>query len=650
VGGAITPVTGLCAMRPTASEARVNRDSNSEQLLAAQLRLLYGNANLGVVVNIVAAAILGALQWGIVSKPTIMAWCLYITLVSIARYAFARRYWQASPSPTDLNRWRTVFTIGVACAGAGWGAAGVLLYAPGHLTNQVFLVFVLGGMMLGASSVLAPRPEAFLTFLIPAGLIPAVRLFLDGDKTHLAMGLLGSLFTLATLITTRRLYRMVDSSLRLQFENRDLVEELRAANRETAALNQALELRVEERTAELHQSTEQLRAEITQREQAEEELLRARKLESLGVLAGGIAHDFNNFLTVVQGNIEVAKVHLTPGEAAREFLDQAASACQRAKFLSSQLLTFAKGGAPVRRVASTAQLVTDAVLLARSGSSIAIELQLADSLWSAEVDSGQIGQVLHNILINAREAMSGGGTIEVRAENILLQNGSGEAPPHVRVSIRDQGHGIAPEVLRRIFDPYFTTKPGGSGLGLATAYAIVVKHGGHLSVESTPGAGTVFTVDLPASLEAPLATLPTNLPMQTGTERLLVMDDDEALRDLSKAVLSTLGYEVQTAGDGAEAVDLYKKTKAAGKGFDAVLLDLTVTGGIGGLEAAAMLKQLDPYARLIVSSGYSDAPVMSRFAEYGFDAVILKPWTVREMSEVLRKVLVADPVRRSAFP
>jgi signal transduction histidine kinase/CheY-like chemotaxis protein len=631
-------------MRPTASEARVNRDSSSEQLLAAQVRLLYGNANLGVVVNIVAAAILGALQWGIVSKPTIIGWCLYITLVSITRYAFARRYGQGSSSPTDLSRWRTIFTIGVGCAGTGWGAAGVLLYPPGHLTNQVFLVFVLGGMMLGASSVLAPRPEAFLTFLIPAGLIPAVRLFLDGDKTHLAMGLLASLFTLATLITTGRLYRMVDSSLRLQFENRDLVEELRTANRETAALNQALELRVEERTAELHKSTEQLRAEITQREQAEEELLRARKLESLGVLAGGIAHDFNNFLTVVQGNIEVAKVHLAPDEAAGEFLDQAASACQRAKFLSSQLLTFAKGGAPVRRVASTAQLVTDAVLLARSGSSIAIELQLAESLWSTEVDSGQIGQVLHNILINAREAMSSSGTIEVRAENVALQNGSGEAKPHVRISIRDYGHGIAPEVLRRIFDPYFTTKPGGSGLGLATAYAIVAKHEGHLSVESAPGAGTVFTIDLPASLEAPLAQMPMNFPMQTGSERLLVMDDDEALRDLSKAVLSTLGYDVETAGDGAEAVDLYAKSKAAGKGFDAVLLDLTVTGGIGGVEAAAMLKQLDPGSKLIVSSGYSDAPVMSHFAEYGFDAVIVKPWTVKEMSEVLRRVLVADSV------
>jgi signal transduction histidine kinase/ActR/RegA family two-component response regulator len=528
-------------------------------------------------------------------------------------------------------------------AGAGWGAAGILLYPPAHLTNQVFLVFVLGGMMLGASSVLAPRPEAFLTFLIPAGLIPAVRLFLEGDKTHFAMGLLAALFTLATLITTGRLYRMVDSSLRLQFENRDLVEDLRSANRETAALNQVLELRVQERTAELHKSTEQLRSEIAQREQTEEELLRARKLESLGVLAGGIAHDFNNFLTVVQGNIEVAKVQLATDEPAREFLDQAASACQRAKFLSSQLLTFAKGGAPVRRVASITQLVTDAVHLARSGSPIAIELEIAEDLCSAQVDPGQIGQVLHNILINAREAMSGGGSIEVRAENIVFQNNLGGADPHVRISIRDQGHGIPPDVLRRIFDPYFTTKRGGTGLGLATAYAIVVKHGGHLSVESTPGAGTVFTVDLPASLESPLSQAPMTFPMQTGSGRLLVMDDDEALRDLSKAVLTTLGYEVQTAGDGAEAVALYEKTKAAGKGFDAVLLDLTVTGGIGGLEAAAMLKQLDPSARLIVSSGYSDAPVMSHFAEYGFDAVILKPWTVKEMSEVLRRVLVEDP-------
>jgi signal transduction histidine kinase/ActR/RegA family two-component response regulator len=636
----------MSAMRPSAAGARVNRDSSREQILSAQLRLLYANANLGVVVNILAATILGALQWGMIARSVIIGWWLYITLVSLVRYAFARRYWHASPTPTDLRKWRRVFTVGVGLAGAGWGAAGILLYPAAHLTNQVFLVFVLGGMMLGASSLLAPRREAFLTFLIPAGFTPSVRLFFQGDKAHFAMGALATVFTFATLIATKRLYCMIDSSLRLQIQNRDLVEDLLSANQETAALNQALELRVEERTAELIQSAEQLRAEIAQREQTEEELLRARKLESLGVLAGGIAHDFNNFLTVVQGNIEVAKVQLNPGEPAQEFLNQAASACQRAKFLSSQLLTFAKGGAPVRSVVSIAQLVTDAVHLARTGSPVGIEVKIADGLWSAQVDPGQIGQVLHNILLNARQAMPGTGTIEVRAENVAFANGPDDADSRVRISIRDYGRGISADVLRRIFDPYFTTKPGGSGLGLATAYAIVVKHGGHISVDSTPGVGTEFVIELPASLESPLPHSPVAVPMQTGTERLLVMDDEEALRILFKAVLSKLGYDVQTARDGAEAIALYESTEAAGGGFDAVLLDLTVTGGMGGLEAAAKLRELNPSLKLIVSSGYSEAPVMSHFADYGFDAVILKPWTVKEISEVLRKVLIADPVRR----
>jgi signal transduction histidine kinase/ActR/RegA family two-component response regulator len=631
-------------MRPTAPGVLVEQDSATDQILPAQLRLLYANTNLGVAVNILAATVLGALQWGIVSRSVVIGWWLYLTLVSIVRYVIARR-WHALPARSDVSGWRTAFAVGLGLTGAGWGAAGILLYPAAHLPNQVFLVFVLGGMMLGASLLLAPRPEAFLAFLIPTGLGPAIRLFLEGDKTHAAMGLLAVVFTLAILTTTGRIYRMVETSLRLQIENQDLVEDLRSANHATAALNQALELRVQERTAELYQSAQQLRAEIAHREQAEEELLRARKLESLGVLAGGIAHDFNNFLTVVQGNIEVAKAQLNQQEAAQEFLDQAASACQRAKFLSSQLLTFAKGGAPVQRVVSIAELVTDAVQLARTGSPVAIEVTIAEDLWSAKVDPGQIGQVLHNILLNARQAMPGGGTIEVHAENVGLGDGSEAAGRRVRISIRDYGRGISADVLRRIFDPYFTTKPGGAGLGLATAYAIVLKHGGHIAVESAPGTGTVFTVDLPASQETPLTETSNSAPIQTGTERLLVMDDEETLCTLFKAVLSQLGYVVQTAGDGAEAVALYQAAKAAGAGFDAVLLDLTVLGGMGGMEAAARLKQLDPNAKLIVSSGYSDAPVMSHFSDYGFDAVILKPWTVKEISDVLRRVLVENPVR-----
>jgi len=427
--------------------------------------------------------------------------------------------------------------------------------------------------------------------------------------------------------------------LNLQFENQDLVQDLQAAKDHAEALNEQLEVRVQERTAELHRSNEQLRAEIKQREQIEEELLRARKLESLGVLAGGIAHDFNNFLTIVQGNIEMAKMQLGPAEPVQSMLDQTASACQRATFLSSQLLTLAKGGAPVRRLLSVAKLVTDAVELARAGAQTSIEVSIAEDLLFADVDPGQIGQVLHNVLLNARQAMPEGGVIEVRAENFILASGAGA---HVRISIRDYGCGIPADVLPLIFDPYFTTKPGGSGLGLATAYAIIAKHGGNLSVESKPRHGTVFTIDLPASQESPAPEPPIVGPMQAGTERVLVMDDEEALRKLLERVLTSLGYEVQTARDGAEAIALCEEAKASGHSFDVVLLDLMVSGGMGGIEAATKLKELDPSLKLIVSSGYSDALVTADFRKYGFDDVIPKPWTVVQVSEVFRSVLLPD--------
>ena len=457
------------------------------------------------------------------------------------------------------------------------------------------------------------------------------------------MGLLAAVFTVATLVTAWRLHSTIVSSLNLQFENHDLLQDLQAAKNHADALNEQLEIRVQERTAELQQSTEQLRAETAQREQVEEELFRARKLESLGVMAGGIAHDFNNFLTVVQGNIELAKMDLAPGSPVQQVLDQTASACARAAFLSSQLLTFAKGGAPVRRLYSVARLVMDAVDLARAGTQTSIDVNISNDLWFAEVDPSQIGQVLHNILLNARQAMPESGIIEVYAENIL----DNPSDPRVKISIRDYGHGIPADVLPRIFDPYFTTKPGGSGLGLATAYAIIGKHGGTLSVESKPGGGTLFTIELPASQERLAPESPSVDDVLSGTGRILIMDDDEALRKLLKTVLTTLGYEVHTSRDGAEAIALCEYAKASGRGFDAVLLDLTVSGGMGGVEAAAKLKELDPYLKLIVSSGYSHAPVMADFRRHGFDDVVPKPWTIPELSTVLRRVLAPHPDRNA---
>jgi len=630
---------------PPADAAHTRRDSRRPQILAAQVRLLYGNSNVGIGVTLLAVPILGRLQWSVVPRPVVLGWCLYMLVVSFARFQQGRLYWRAKPADPESGKWGTAFAIGAGLAGAGWGAAGILLYPEAHLANQVFLFFILGGMMLGAASLLAPLPSAFLAFIVPTGFAPVVRLIAQADETHVAMAFLAVLFTLATLITTARIYRTILSSVSLQFENQDLVEDLRAAKDHADDLNRQLEVRVQQRTAELHRSTEQLRTEITQREQVEEELLRARKLESLGLLAGGIAHDFNNFLTVVQGNIEMAKLRLPPDEPVQAILDQTANACQRATFLSSQLLTFAKGGAPVRRLVSIAGLVTDAVHLARAGAPISIDVDIAEDLRFAEVDPGQIGQVLHNILLNARQSMSDGGIVEVCAANLAAQDAHGS--PWVRISIRDYGCGIHPDAIPRIFDPYFTTKSGGTGLGLATAYAIVAKHCGVLSVESEPGNGTIFTIDLPSSLERPAPQAPAIPRLHAGSERILIMDDEAALRKLLEAVLTKLGYQVATARDGAEAIAMCEKARESGRGFDAVLLDLTVRGGMGGVEAASKLKELDPSLKLIVSSGYSDAPVISDFRRYGFDEVIPKPWVITQLGEVFRRVLVPDPERNA---
>jgi len=628
------------------SASRANR--KSELIRAAQIDLLYANASTGTAVTVVATLVLSYFQCQITQAGVVWGWTLYMLAIAAFRFFLQRRYERSSARPLEVLRWGTAFAVGAGLAGAGWGAAGVLFYSETNLMGQVFVVFVLGGMMLGGASLLAPRPEAFLAFLIPAGIMPSLRLAVDGDKGHLAMGLLAAVFTIAIILATSRFQRNIESSLNLQFENQDLVHDLDEARHQAETLNQQLEARVEERSAALEESSSLLRSEIEQRQQVEHELVQARKLESLGVLAGGIAHDFNNFLTVIQGNVELARLQLEPDAPAQEPLEHTLAICERAAFLSSQLLTFAKGGAPVRRISSVAKIVQDAVRLARAGAPTSISVSIAKDLWPAEVDSAQIGQVLHNILLNSKQAMPEGGIIEVRAENAVVKTdkdaGSGS---YVRISIQDYGCGIAEDILPRIFDPYFTTKVGWSGLGLATAYAIVSKHGGHIGVNSKEGGGTTFVVDLPASPESRSQAVLTAragearvAQPRAGAGRLLVMDDEEQLRILLERVLTTLGYEVETAADGAEAVSLYEAAKAAGRSFDAVLLDVTVAGGMGGIEAAEQIKQCDPSARLIVSSGYSDSPVMSQYQHYGFDAVLPKPWKAVELREVFRRVLV----------
>ncbi len=426
----------------------------------------------------------------------------------------------------------------------------------------------------------------------------------------------------------------------LDITDRILAENaLRQSQNALAKARDELVRRVAERTAELQQANERLEAEVNQRKLLEDELMRADKLEALAVLAGGIAHDFNNFLMIVQGNLELAKIQTKPGDPLHEILQQSDTACKRAVSLASQLLTFGKGGAPIVRTTSVAQLLAASVDLARAGSQVRFDLAVPDDLWPAEIDAGQISQVFHNLLLNARQAVPEGGIVEVRAENVVIKDSvlSINSGKYVRISVRDYGHGIPAEILPRIFDPYFSTKEAGRGLGLATAYSIVTKHQGHIRADSTVGRGTTFYIHLPASEMSPV-TQPAAV-VRTGAGRILVMDDEQAIRRLLELMMSQLGYEVECASDGAEAVELFMRATVSGRGFAGVLLDLTVPGRMGGKDAAEQLRKIDPSVKLIVSSGYADAPILSEFQKYGFEDVIRKPYTLTELSEVLTRVI-----------
>ncbi|MBW4056682.1 MAG: response regulator [Proteobacteria bacterium] len=389
--------------------------------------------------------------------------------------------------------------------------------------------------------------------------------------------------------------------------------------------------------------------DITERENRQDELIKKQKLESIGMLAGGIAHDFNNILTAILGNISFAGMFIERDHKAEAPLLQAEKAARRAAELAHQLLTFAKGGQPVTRSVDPRKLIEDSLSLVLRGSTVQSRVEISEGLRTIEADAGQISQVFNNLVINAVQAMPGGGTISIRAANVSFDNTDNPfALPtgeYVNFTFRDEGCGIPAENLKNIFDPYFTTKSGGSGLGLASVQSIVSKHGGHISVTSAVNSGTTFEILLPASKDSVLAeeTLSTEVaadfPVTGPQASLLVMDDEEMLRDLAVTMLGKLGYRVTTCADGDEAVTLYKTALASGAAFSAVIMDLTIPGAMGGQEAAQAILAIDPHAQLIVSSGYSNDPVMADFRNYGFRAVVLKPYSVTDIAGVLKALL-----------
>jgi PAS domain S-box-containing protein len=382
--------------------------------------------------------------------------------------------------------------------------------------------------------------------------------------------------------------------------------------------------------------------DITERKAMEDELLKARKLESIGVLAGGIAHDFNNMLAGILGNVELAKLYAINDEKMFARLEAAEDATIRAKDLTLQLMTFSKGGVPLKKTIDIGEVLKETVIFALRGSAVKSAVSLPEGLWPIDADEGQMTQVFNNLIINADQAMPSGGIITVTCGNALLGASdvlSLHEGKYVKISIADKGIGIPKEFLQKIFDPYFTTKKRGSGLGLATCYSIIKRHGGQILADSELGTGTTFHIYLPASEGLVQKKSLEVEGLVKGQGRILVMDDDEAVRDASMNVLKALGYEVVVVPDGSEALIFFQKAKASGKPFDVVIMDLTIPGGLGGKETIKKLLEIDPDAKAIVSSGYSNDPVMAEYAHYGFKGVVAKPYKIREMGETVYRVI-----------
>jgi nitrogen-specific signal transduction histidine kinase/CheY-like chemotaxis protein len=383
--------------------------------------------------------------------------------------------------------------------------------------------------------------------------------------------------------------------------------------------------------------------DVTERSRLEVELERASKLESVGILAGGIAHDFNNILAVIMGNLTLAQLDpATAGTPAVRWLQEAERAALRARDLTQQLLTFAKGGDPVRTAVRLPEVVREAAEFALHGSPVRAEFDLGEDLWAAEVDRSQISQVVQNLVINALQAMRDGGIVRLAVHNAELEEG--QQPPlpagrYLELAITDTGSGISADHLARIFEPYFTTKQQGSGLGLATVYSITRKHQGHVAVESELGRGTTFRLWLPAARHAPPAPAEGRSALEPLAGRVLFMDDEDPIRAMAEVLLGRLGLKVKTVPDGAALLREFTTARAAGLPYDVVIMDLTVPGAMGGREAMSELLKLDPAVRAIVSSGYSGDPVLANYRAHGFCGIVPKPYRLADLAAAVRNAL-----------
>lgn len=381
--------------------------------------------------------------------------------------------------------------------------------------------------------------------------------------------------------------------------------------------------------------------DITEKKLMEKHLQQVQKMNAISTLAGGIAHDFNNMLSVITGNLSIALSDLNPKHELFELLSETYDGARKAESLTQQLLTFSKGGEPIKKISNINKLLQESAKFVISGTKTRLIFDLDPQLMPAEIDSGQINQVISNLVINANQAMLDGGTITIQTNNFLLDaQNKFSLPPgrYIKISIIDQGIGIPEKNILHVFEPFYTTKEKGNGLGLAISYSIIKKHGGHMSVSSSYGNGATFNIYLPASEKTIIETADNDNFRHQGQGHVLILDDQVSILKMVTKMLKTMGYKTTCTTDGTQTIESYLKAFQSGNKFDLVILDLTIPGGMGGKQTISELLKIDPNVKAVVSSGYANDPIMANYQMFGFWAIVPKPYTKAQLAEILSRL------------
>lgn len=743
----------------------VMKNTNNEKLYIRLVEQANANFRSILLANLLNSIIVIFILRNLVSSTKLSIWFVSLVVITTARSIYA--HFASTASYSQAIRNGRIYLFGLALTGIVWGMLPIFLFPKSSLAHQIFIAFVVGGMVVGASVTSAVLQKAFLAFSIPALAPLTSRLFFIGTDITNAMGFMLLIFFFCTLLISKQIQTAFIQTIVANLEKEKEIEIREKAENELRKHQENLENTVINRTKELHETNTNLARQIQERKLTErkyqeifnsttdamlileattgkilevnqtmlemyeysleettnlnigdliegtspysqedldeklqaatmhgpqifewrakrknqklfwveivlkyaeiegghyiiavvrdiearkidaENRLKVKKLESIGVLAGGIAHDFNNILTGILGNISLALFDKSIKSETKDILNEANKACVRAKDLTNQLLTFSKGGEPIKKTSSLQEIIRDSASFVLHGGKTFCEFHIPEDLFLVSIDKGQISQVIQNIVLNANHAMPNGGTIRIICENIFsTENVPEPLSPHgkhVKIQIIDTGCGISATHIDQIFDPYFSTKSAGSGLGLAICQSIISKHHGSITASSIQGEGSAFTILLPASsCQQPQkeGITETETTLSVEHQKILVMDDEEIVRNIIKAMLIKMGFDVILAKDGAEAVKVYADSYHSQAPVDLIILDLTIPGGMGGKDAVKKILEINPDAKVVVSSGYSNDPIMARYKEFGFCSAIEKPFMFQYVKKTIIPLLM----------